>query len=73
MRESLPLAPREPAHRIEHPVAAKAEASEVVALLLLEPACRLGAAAARELQDRGARGIQLVHLELREEAGLELG
>ena len=57
---------------LEHPLAAKAEAAQVVALLLQRPGGDLRPAAAHQLTQRRAAAVELLDLELREETDGQL-
>ena len=68
-RQARPLSAREVPGGLEHPIAAKSEAAEMVALLLLAPGRNLGAATSDELRQRRVIGVEVLELDLREEAG----
>ncbi len=71
-RQACPFAAGEIRGRLEHPLAAEAEAAEMVAALLLRPRQYLAAAAPGEFGERRAAGIELLELQLRQEAGGQL-
>ena len=71
-RQPRAFAAGEPAHRLEHAIAAEAERAEMVALLLLGPAARRSATAC-ELAERSVARVELVDLELCEEPDFEVG
>src|SRR6185312_10992377 len=72
-RQPCALAAGELPCRLEHPIAAEAEASEVIAPLELTPVRLTAATATLELGERAPIGIQMLELELCEESRGDIG
>src|SRR6185312_10579019 len=67
-----PLSAGEPPRRLEHPLTAESKATEVVASLLFCPGGNLGAATSSELGQRRVIRVEVLELDLREEAGHDI-